>query len=102
MTEERYANPKPLSPAELLRKWIDTLGVDQKGFAQKASVSESRLSELINGRSALTVLMAWKLEQATSIAMETWLSTEVAYRAWEFRDKLAQYETDVSAEVASP
>jgi transcriptional regulator with XRE-family HTH domain len=55
--------PKTVSPerTERLKKLIDQTGLSQKKFAEAVEISETNLSEVLNGRTGVTILLAERI-----------------------------------------
>ena len=68
-------------PGDLLEEWLDERNMTQRELAARMAVSEKFVSQLINGKAALTPDTAFSLELVTSIAAPTWLRMEADYQA---------------------
>lgn len=73
----------PPHPGELLRElWLEPLGLSITTAAAKLNVSRKTLSEIVNGKAAVTAEMALRLELAFGKSAESWLGHQSAYDLW--------------------
>jgi addiction module HigA family antidote len=65
--------------------WLEPLGLTITETASILKVSRSRktISELVNGKTALSREMAVRLELAFGKSAESWLAAQVAYDVWQ-------------------
>jgi addiction module HigA family antidote len=78
----------PPHPGEVLKDTVlspDGGGQTVTGFAEHLGVSRVMLSNIVNGRAAITPEMADRLEQALGTSAETWLRMQAAYDLWQVR-----------------
>jgi addiction module HigA family antidote len=75
----------PTSPGEILQEeFLDPLGLTQKQLADHLGCDVKVINRIVNGRSAVTAPMAWKLGAAFQTSPEFWLNAQRAvdlYRA---------------------
>lgn len=76
-----YPDHLVASPGEILEEWLDEKGMSQRELADRTSKSEKFVSQLINGKAALTADTAHDLELVTGVGAATWLRMEGSYRA---------------------
>jgi antitoxin HigA-1 len=70
----------PPHPGELIRtEIIEALGLTVSAAAQVLKVRRSTLSDLLNGKAALSADMALRLEKAFRVDMDHLLRMQVAY-----------------------
>ena len=69
------------------RQCLDPLGLTVDRAAQGLGVSQQALSELVNGRSGISVEMAIRLSKAFGSTPETWLGMQMAYDLWQARSR---------------
>lgn len=75
------ARPSVPSPGKvLLESYLHPLGISQSQLARAIGRPQSGVSDLVHGRRALTVEMAWQLGQALGTDPAYWLGLEAAYR----------------------
>jgi addiction module antidote protein, HigA family len=86
----------PPHPGEILADlWLEPLGLSITETAKALNVSRKALSELVNGKTALSPEMAVRLELAFGKSAESWLAAQAAYDVWQFeskRDSLGVHE----------
>ena len=66
----------------LLEEYLKPLGVTQTAFAFRLGVSFPRLNEIINGRRAVTVDTALRLERVLGMSAEFWLNLQQDWDLW--------------------
>ena len=72
----------PPHPGEILQDlWLEPLGLSIGGAAEALGVSRETLSEIVNGRVAISPEMAVRLETAFGKSAESWLAHQAAYDA---------------------
>jgi addiction module HigA family antidote len=70
-------NGFPTSPGEFLKhEFLEPWGVTQVAFARHVGWTTARLSELIQGKRAVTVETALVLEDATGMPADFWLNAQ--------------------------
>lgn len=68
------------TPGEILKKeFLEPLGISQYRLAKAIGKSESAVSEIVNGKQAITVEMAWLLAEALSTTPEFWMKLQTTY-----------------------
>lgn len=76
----------PPHPGEiLLEDWIKPLGFTISEFALKLGTSRKNLSEIVNGKTAISPEMALKIEKALNSSAEFWLNMQKTYDLWHAR-----------------
>jgi len=74
----------PPHPGEILNDmWLEPLGLTITRAAQGLDVSRKTLSEIVNGRAAISPEMALRLELAFGKSAQSWLSHQAAYDLWQ-------------------
>lgn len=74
----RLANPS--HPGDFLRtEIVDPLALSVTAVAEILGVTRPTLSNLLNGRSALTTEMALRVEKAFGVSMDTLMRMQTAY-----------------------
>ena len=78
----------PPHPGELLRElWLKPMELTVTGAARRLKVSRKTLSEIINGRAAVTADMALRLQAAFGKSAESWLGHQAAYDLWQIQPR---------------
>jgi addiction module HigA family antidote len=69
------------TPGEiLLEEFLEPLGISQYRLAKTIHKPQSAISEIIHGKRAITVEMAWLLSEALGTTPEFWLNLETTYQ----------------------
>jgi addiction module HigA family antidote len=63
--------------------WLEPLGLTITETASILNVSRKTISELVNGKTAVSREMAVRLELAVGKSAESWLAAQVAYDVWQ-------------------
>lgn len=78
----------PIPPGEFIRDEIlDELGLSVSAAAEVLGVRRATLSDLINGKAALSAEMALRIEKAFGVTMETLLNMQAWYDAHAMRQR---------------
>jgi antitoxin HigA-1 len=73
----------PPHPGEILSElWLDPLDLSVTHAAEALDVSRKTLSEIVNGRAAISPEMAMRLEIAFGKSAESWLAHQAAFDLW--------------------
>ena len=78
----RNENPAPfmaVHPGMMIKPELEELGISQKDFAKMMGVQASHLSEVLNGKRALTTDLAMKIETAIGLPAKILLSAQAQY-----------------------
>lgn len=63
------------TPGEILmEEFLDPMGISQYRLAKAIGKPDSAISEIVNGKRAITVEMAWLFSRALGTAPEFWLN----------------------------
>jgi len=74
----------PPHPGEILNDlWLEPLGLTITGAAQGLDVSRKTLSEIVNGKAAISPEMAMRLEIAFGKSAQSWLAHQAAWDLWQ-------------------
>ena len=92
----RYYPDEVSAPGETLRETLEERGMTQAELAVRMNRPEKTLSEIINGKAAVTPETAIQLELALGIPADFWLSRESRYRESLSR---RQHEADLGAQA---
>lgn len=68
-----------IHPGEMIRDEIEFRGITQKALAKEIGISESILSDVLNGKRSLSVEYALLLEAALGIDADIWLRLQLEY-----------------------
>lgn len=80
----------PPHPGELLRDmWLEPLGMTITSAAERLKVTRKTLSEVINGRAAVSPEMALRLELAFGKSAQSWLGHQAAFDLWQLEARRA-------------
>ncbi len=66
-------------PGMMIKPELDERGISQKVFAQMLGTQPSHLSEVLNGKRALTTELAVKIEKAIGLPAKILLSAQTQY-----------------------
>ena len=86
-------------PGEYMMDELTARGWSQRQLAEALGRSEPKVSEIINGRRAITTRTAKELAAAFGTSAEVWLNLETRWRLWQ--DRSPQDELDAIRERAS-
>jgi HTH-type transcriptional regulator/antitoxin HigA len=78
----RNENPAPfmaVHPGMMIKPELEERGISQKDFAKMLGVQASHLSEVLNGKRALTKNLAVKIEGAIGLPAKMLLSAQTQY-----------------------
>lgn len=74
-------NPYVSSPGQILREeFLEPLGISQYRLAKAIGKPQSAVSDIVNGRRAITPEMAWLLGQALGTTPDFWLNLQTTYQ----------------------
>ena len=79
---KRNENPAPfmaVHPGMMIKPELEERGISQKDFAKMVGVQASHLSEILNGKRALTTDLALKIESAIGLPAKVLLSAQTQY-----------------------
>jgi HTH-type transcriptional regulator/antitoxin HigA len=78
----RNENPAPfmaVHPGMMIRPELEERGISQKDFAKMVGIQPSHLSEVLNGKRALTTDLAVKIESAIGLPAKVLLAAQTQY-----------------------
>jgi HTH-type transcriptional regulator/antitoxin HigA len=78
----RNENPVPfmaVHPGMMIKPELEERGISQKAFAQMLGTQPSHLSEVLNGKRALTTELAMKIESSIGLPAKILLSAQAHY-----------------------
>lgn len=97
----RNDNPAPfmaVHPGMMIRPELEERGISQKDFAKMLGTQPSHLSEVFNGKRALTTELALKMEEAIGIPAKILLAAQTQY---ELDSAIANKKTDAKYETVA-
>ena len=78
----------PPHPGEILRElWLAPLALSITAAAEQLKVSRKTLSEIVNGRAAVSPEMALRFELAFGKSAASWLGHQSAFDLWQLQDR---------------
>jgi antitoxin HigA-1 len=100
--EEDMRKRKPTHPGEvLLEDVIKPLGITITEAARNLGISRKTLSEIVNGRCALSPEIAVRIGKATSTSPESWLAMQNKLDLWKAMQKEPKNVTRFQQSVAA-
>ena len=92
--KRQHVERRPSHPGEILKTlWLDELGMTQLEFAEKlsetkggkvkVSTMQTKLSEIINGKRAMSAEFAVLLGQVLNTSPRMWMNLQVNLDIWE-------------------
>ena len=80
---------KPAHPGEVLKEiYLIPLNITITDASKALAITRKSLSELINGRSGISTIMALRLSKALNTTPELWLNMQNNYDIWTTKKKL--------------
>ena len=71
---------EPIMPGEILREdFLEPLGISINRLSRDLSVPPNRISEIVNGKRAITADTALRLERYFGIEAQFWLNLQTEY-----------------------
>jgi len=70
---------KSTHPGEIVRDWIEDVGIKQKDLAARMGLPASRLNELIRGKRDVTEEIAYKLAETLGMDASYWMRLQAQY-----------------------
>jgi addiction module HigA family antidote len=79
----------PPHPGGIVRRQcLEPLGLSVTEAARGLGVTRQALSELVNGKTGISVEMAIRLSKAFGSSPEAWLGMQMAYDLWQARERI--------------
>ncbi len=89
----------PISPGEILfEEFMQPLGISINALARDLSVPPNRISEIVNGKRAITADTTLRLARCFGTSAELWLNLQTDYA---LRTARRVSGTDINAQVRS-
>lgn len=93
---------EPITPGEILRtEFLEPLGITQYRLAQATGLPQTRISEIVRGRRAITTATALRLSKALGVDDHFWINIQNDYDVEVERDLHGAELAKVTALVAS-
>ncbi len=86
-TRQKYVPPIAIPPGEFLAEELAERGLTQKSLADAMRRPPQVVSEIVNGKKAITAATALQLEDVLGIPATTWLGLEADYQLVLAREK---------------
>lgn len=84
------------APGQILRRrFLEPLNITATDLAKAMGVSQSVISRIINGKSAITADIALRLELALTPSAETWMNLQTNHDLAMARQKLQETPVEV-------
>ena len=81
----------PLHPGFVLKELcIDPLNLTLTEVAKALKISRKTLSEIVNGKTSISTMVALKISIAFNTTPESWLESQMEYDLWKARQKLGK------------
>jgi addiction module HigA family antidote len=80
----------PAHPGEILKGWIDDLGLSVTAFAYHLGISRVMLSRILHGHAAVTADMDLRLSEALGTSPGFWLRMQGQRDLWEAQQKAGE------------
>ena len=97
---KRNESPMPfmaVSPGMMIKPELEERKISQKSFAKMLGVQASHLSEVLNGKRALTTDLAMKIESAIGLPAKVLLSAQTQYELESAKDKADDIQLETVA-----
>jgi len=78
MAEKRHPLP-PIHPGRILKEDLEEVGVSMNRLARDIRVPMNRVSEIVNGKRAITADTALRLARYFGTSAQYWLNLQTAY-----------------------
>ena len=80
----------PITPSEiLLTEFLKPLGISQYRLAQATALPQTRISEIVRGKRAITIQTALRLSKALGVDNRFWINIQTDYDLEVERDRHA-------------
>ena len=92
---------EPITPGEiLLHEFLEPLGITQYRLAQATGLPQTRISEIVRGKRAVSADTALRLSRALGVDDRFWINIQVDYDLEVQRDLHAEDLAQVTSLVA--
>ena len=76
-----------LTPGEMIKHFLEDMGVTQYQLAKNAGIPHSRLTEIVRGRRGISADTALRLAAAFGNSAEFWMNLQKNYELQKVRDE---------------
>lgn len=76
---EEYKDRLAFHPGTYLENLIEEYGLTQKEFANRSKLTEKNVSDIVNGKVAVTPDIAEELANITGIGFQSWINLQSSY-----------------------
>ena len=84
------SNPSPLHPGKVLSEvYMSQMDLNQTALAKLCGCSPRKITEIVNGKRAISPSFAIVLERVLGTTAEMWVRMQAEYDLWEARQKAA-------------
>jgi addiction module HigA family antidote len=94
-------NLPPIHPGEFLRDDLEALGVSARKFAIHIHVPHNAVTEIMNGKRAITAQMAYRLARAFETTPQYWLNLQTIYELKKAQADMPQDAVRITPFVAA-
>lgn len=94
--ERNITTYKSVHPGELVKAWLDDVGMTQKDFAASIGIPASRLNELIKGKHPMTEELAEKIASGLGMDAAYWMRLQINY---DYNEKMLALRGSEEAEA---
>ena len=101
----RNENPVPfmaVHPGMMIKPELEERGISQKDFAKMLGTQPSHLSEVLNGKRALTTELAVKIENAIGLPAKILLSAQAQYELESTKNSQAEDKQHETVTITIP
>ena len=92
---------EPITPGEiLLTEFLEPLGISQYRLAQATALPQTRISEIVRGKRAITTETGLRLSKALGVDDRFWITIQTDYDLEVERDRHADDIAKVTSLVA--
>lgn len=96
--EKKLRTRKPTTVGEMLsEEFLIPLGLTQKKFADHLGHDVKTINRLVNNKTSLTPLLAFKIASALGTTPEFWMSLQMANELWELENSNIKLPSQISA-----
>ena len=87
-----------ISVGDILKEeYLDPMGISAYRLAREIGVSNSLMSQIVHGTTAISADVAWKLGQFFETSAQYWLNMQAACDSRKVEDKYADHNLKISS-----
>lgn len=92
---------EPITPGEILRtEFLEPMGISQYRIAQATGLSQTRISEIVRGKRAISTETALRLSKALGVDERFWINVQADYDIEVERDRHGTEIDQIAALIA--